>query len=128
MNKKYLGLIAAGLLSLGIGSGNLEARADDYFLEGIVKGEKYASRPSSSDYYVFTLDTTNGIKTITCYGEPEAAKLDALIDKGDKITLWLVDSDLDNRQQKPTDKEYTIHRNQVLSVNGKSTGLNDSKK
>lgn len=111
------------------------AHAADKYLQGTVKGERFwvetsvtgeisgyngstrgRTESETRTHYVFTLDTLGGIRVFESDGG--ASRLDALLDKGDKITIKL------NNHMKQGNGEYSITPNDLVSVNGKKIVLN----
>ena len=82
--------VAWGLVAslLGHGTSAQAQPSTPHYISGEVKGEsfRYDGWSSPSGRYVFSVDTSSGIKIFTCRGE-NAQSLDALIDRGDKVKI-----------------------------------------
>lgn len=102
-------LLVTGCLSLicgawaASGATNIEARASStnnaldvlstntgyFILSGKVTGEMVVQKLVRPNFYMFTIDTGIGYRTITVNGNSSSAKFDTLINGGDEIVMRL---------------------------------------
>ena len=108
--KKYLGFVAAAVLAFS----QLEGIAAE-FIEGTVKGERFQGGIINGDHYTFVVETPTEFKTFYCGNN--AARLDSMINPGDKVKIELRNDNF--MIQKSSEKEYRIKIEQVKEINGK---------
>lgn len=82
------------------------------YVEGIIKSEKYKNKLLDPDVYHFTLINEEGFKTVSCYGNTSAPKMDGLIDPGDKIILK------NPRERYGNENDYSIELENIVEING----------